>query len=84
MMSVEEAEKAVLDTINEACRMLLSEMEATVARRAGKETDPAVKIRKLKAEQERIEHSVTALYEAYKAGELSRDDFKARSGRTGG
>ena len=81
MMSVEEAEKAVLDTINEACRMLLSEMEATVARRAGKETDPAVKIRKLKAEQERIEHSVTALYEAYKAGELSRDDFKARRER---
>ena len=81
MMSVEEAEKAVLDTINETCRMLLSVMEDAVACRVDEETDTAMKIEELKAEQERIEHSVTVLYEAYKAGELSRNDFKARRER---
>jgi len=78
MMPVQDAERAALDTINEACRLLLSELETAEACRAGEETDMSAKIRELKAEQERIEHSVTGLYEAYKAGELSRDEYKAR------
>ena len=80
MMPVEEAEKALLDTINESCRMLLSEREMA-DQKVNTEIDPAVRIKELKREQERLESSVVRLYEAYKAGELSRTEYMARRER---
>ena len=80
MMPVEEAEKASLDTINESCRMLLSEREMA-DQKVNTEIDPAVRIKELKREQESLEHSVVRLYEAYKAAELSRAEYMARRER---
>ncbi len=80
MMPVEDAEKAALDIINEACRMLLSE-RGMAEHNVNTEIDPAVRMKELKAEQERLEHSAVRLYEAYKTGELSRDEYMARRER---
>ena len=80
-MPVETAERTALDMVNEACRTILSEKEDFAVNNGHENSDPAARLRELRMEQERIENAVTGEYEAFKAGTLSRNEYRERRER---